>query len=237
MEALGSVAGMVKSLSGLAGSTVTTGIEDPEAMQSRVTGTKNALANVLDGIVEGFGADGGNLSRVIDAFKGVVPKLSGFKFPKNVDAVFTNIGKLTQLAMDEDLKKLAEGKIKLLTEEGMESAGNSLANLAFLIASYKVPAHAVEELAKFMPKQGTIDTLVKKISTIDNLITAESDSSHSVAAAFKSGKLNVTHTFPKGIKANITVQVDLNAKKLAKGVSEVTFGTKQIATKTSGGAG
>jgi len=108
-----------------------------------------------------------------------------------------------------------------------------LSNLSFLIATYKVPAQAIKELNAFGPKQGTIDSVAKKIATIDGLIT-ESGEKGTVAAAFKSGQLQVTHTFPKGIKASIGIEVNLNGKKLAKGLKEVTFNSKKFSTESVG---
>ena len=143
---------------------------------------------------------------------------------------------MTNLAVDEDLNKLAAGEIKLLTDVGMESVGNSLSNLSFLIATYKVPAQAIRELDAFGPKQTTIDSVAKKIATIDGLIT-ESGEKGTVAAAFKSGQLQVTHTFPKGMKADVNIQVNLDGVKLAKGLAGVTFSSKKFATTASGGTG
>ena len=46
----------------------------------------------------------------------------------------------------------------------------------------------------------------------------------------------MSHSFPKGINAQIGIEVNLNGKKLAQGLSEVTFNTKKLSTEGVGKA-
>ena len=46
----------------------------------------------------------------------------------------------------------------------------------------------------------------------------------------------MSHSFPKGINAQIGIEVNLNGKKLAEGLKEVTFNSKKFATESVGKA-
>jgi len=71
------------------------------------------------------------------------------------------------------------------------------------------------------------------------MLNVRSSDNHSAVAAFASGELRVSHTFPKGINAKIEVTVNLEKKELAKKLASATFmhkgGKKKLGVESASG--
>jgi len=181
-----------------------------------------------------FGANGEKLDPIINVIKGVLPKMKGISVPRNIDKIMAGITGIAGLALDDDLAAIAEGKAKGMSEAGSTKVSDAMTQLNTQLGYYKAPGRTIAGLMGSLPRQTTIDAVAAKIASIDNIISTEGSKKGTVAAAFKSGKLLVSHSFPKGINAQIGIEVNLNGKKLAKGLKEVTFNTKKFSTESVG---
>ncbi len=222
MGAVGDIGDMINGLKGVATTMVPQGREDDLLGMSVEMPSQLEMGMILDGIVEGFGgASGEKLGKVIDVFKAIAPKLKGFSLPRNMDKVFTMIGEVTRLISDDDFKGMAEGKYSyLLTFQGVVTG--VVGAFGEIVRSYNAVGTAISGSRLNRVNLETIEALATKIYKIDDMIAASSTRTHTAAAAFTAGKLEVTHNFTS-MNAKIEVTVNLEKSELAKKLATAKF--------------
>jgi hypothetical protein len=223
MGAVGEVSSMISSLKGVATNMLPQGEEDDFSQQSRALPSKLEMAVILDGIVEGFGGESGDkLKAVIEVFKNVAPSLKGFSLPRNIDGVFSMINEISTMISDETFKEMAEGKYSYILMFSGVITG-VVTTFKDVVSSYSGVAAAISSSRLNRVNLETIESLAAKIYTIDQMINASSSTGHGAVAAFTAGKLEVKHTFPSGLNANLEITVNLDKVKVAEKLITARF--------------